>query len=104
MIIDIPVEGWLDAEGREYLSKWWGSGSQLDRSAVNAPDWAEYTDRYGGLLTKEGLFDHWLSIMEQNIGKEAVKRMLADRHCAAMCAFEGYIRNRLNEGTLVELT
>lgn len=98
------MEGWLDAEGREYLSKWWGSGSQLDRSAVGAPYWAEYTNRYGGLLTKEGLRAYWLSIMEQAIGEEAVKRMLADSRCAAMNAFEGYIRNRLNGGTLVELT
>lgn len=104
MSINIPIEGWLDAEGREYPSKWWGSGSQLDRSAVGAPDWAEYTDRYGGLSTKEGLCAHWLSIMEEMVGKEAVKRMVANSRCVAMNAFEGYIRNRLNAGTLVELT
>lgn len=104
MVISIPVEGWLNAEGREYLSKWWGSGSQLDRSVVGAPYWAEYTDRYGGLSTKEGLRAHWLSIMEQSIGKEAVKRMLANSRCATMNAFEGYVRNRLNKGTIVELT
>lgn len=103
MIDLMPPQACLSAEGRRHLSKWWSSGSRLDRTTVGAPGWAEYIDRYGGLWTRSDLCTHWLQIMECNISERGVANMVKNYFANAIAAFEKYLRNRIDEGTLVEL-